>query len=324
MALAETRTARARSTARPKTSALFERGERDVLASGVGRMKALRASSSSGERSERTDAAGECIANVAAGKSAYFGAWWSRLLAIAVSAFVVTACGNRHLARADKNYQRVVETPGAKQVGAYIEGITHGLRRGAARNPEELAGFETHGRQAFEQAKSVMAVDPSSRPHLLALLGLMEEQFDRGQHALELLWESHRLKPNILASSRLVSHHSASNDQAMVHTLCQATTMAIADPSARYEFIEFCMAKTNAINAEASLAWATPDILAFYRDGRQQLARQAAQRERANNASRACQSTCAERASYCRSRCHTTHCDDRCIDAYNACNSRCW
>ncbi len=55
---------------RPKSSAIFERGEGDVLASGVRWTKAMRASSSSGERSERTDVAGECIAKAAAGKSA--------------------------------------------------------------------------------------------------------------------------------------------------------------------------------------------------------------------------------------------------------------
>ncbi len=51
-----------------------ERGEGDVLASGVGWTKAMCASLSSGERSERTDVAGEGIAKAAAGKSACFGA----------------------------------------------------------------------------------------------------------------------------------------------------------------------------------------------------------------------------------------------------------
>jgi len=225
------------------------------------------------------------------------------------------------------------QRPGPRQAQAYADAVNVAYRAGSyGKTPQQL---QIDVDDAIAVLESAAAPGGPDAPTLVAWKALLLADAGRSSDSLAAFQRSMELGPNLMAAQNLAIVYGAANLPAKVGEVCGETVPIVVDPDDRYTLIERCNKNMNALSEESAMTWASPEVVAWYRQERQRR-RDAAAAEAQRQADRevyenqvvrqahACADRCNQRGYLCENRCHGDQdCDDRCIAADHACVDAC-
>jgi hypothetical protein len=225
------------------------------------------------------------------------------------------------------------QRPGPRQAQAYAESVNVAYRAGGyAKTPPQLQVDVDDAIAVIDSATSRGGPDA---PTLIAWKALLLADAGRSDASYAAFQRSMELGPNLMAAQNLAVIYGAANLPGKVAEVCSQAVPIVVDPGDRYTLIERCNTNMNALSEESAMAWATPEVVSWYRQERQhrqevaaaEADRQAQRQAYENQVVRqahACADRCNQRGYRCENRCHgDTACENRCVDADHSCVDAC-
>jgi tetratricopeptide (TPR) repeat protein len=255
---------------------------------------------------------------------------------LTAAALLLVACGpslqQRALADVASARSEAHAQPGARQAEVYADAIDTAYKAGAYRDAPHALAADVDDAIAMLEAAALSA-GPDA-PTLIAWRGLLLTHAARYEEAFAALERSMALGPNLMAARNLILIYGTANQPAKVGEVCAVTVPTLTVNDA-YELVGWCMEHMNALSDEAALAWASPEIVAWYQEERERRAEQRDAELRAAEAQRSreqrvvretemCAADCKETGLACQNDCYGgADCEARCVEINGACLDRC-
>jgi tetratricopeptide (TPR) repeat protein len=250
---------------------------------------------------------------------------------------LVAACGpslqQRALDDVTRSRNEAHARPGARQAQAYAEAIHAAHQAGAYKDrPQVLAADVDDALVVLDVASGSAGRDAGT---LIAWRALILTDAGRYEQAFAEFERSMAVGPNLTAARNLILIWGTASKPDRVGEVCAATVPELAEVDDAYLLITECMQHMNALSDDAALAWASPDIVAWYRDerDRRQQAyaaelrarqRQDAREQEVVRETEICAADCQERGLRCQNKCYDdADCEERCVGIFEACKDRC-
>ncbi len=251
---------------------------------------------------------------------------WSALL-------MLGACASMdRRGQVDKAAAELAGQPGPRTSVAYARQLHDAFGAGAYQG--RAADFTTRAEQGLAALAASEPAAASDAPVLVAWRGLLLADLGRPAPSWYELQRSLALRPTLLAARAVVPAWSKSGRTDQVGATC-AQTAAALNGDELYALVQLCREQMNAVSEEAAMAWATPEVRAFYQQEKARrdadmdaLAQGAAvRRQQEQHAIRdmeICSSHCKERAYMCANQCGGDgDCRQNCLGANTACVDAC-
>jgi hypothetical protein len=239
---------------------------------------------------------------------------------------------------------RAHQEPNARNAVGFAKALHAAAAAGTYGN--DGASFRRDADDAIAVLDQVLPNAGPDASILLAWEGNLLSDEGRGDDALRTLLASQKMGPNLVAASTLIPAYGGLGRRREVGEICNATVPVLIDPDAQYALIETCNRNMNALSDDTALAWARPEIAAWYRQEHARRAATAAaeeERRRAREDAQAqraaereayenrvvreaeiCADECKERGLSCQNRCDDDQdCEQRCVESNHACVDAC-
>lgn len=201
-----------------------------------------------------------------------------RAMRLALAFVALAACGpslaQMQLDQVAARRAEAQQRPGPRQAQAYAESVHDAYTAGAY--GQDIVRLNADVDAAAAVLDSASANGGPDAPTLVAWKALVLIDADRHKEGFAELLRSMELHPNLMAAKNLVVVYGVANRPKDVGDVCLRTVPELTDAGEQYWLIEHCKENMNALSEEAALAWATPEIRAWYRQQQQQHAAEAA------------------------------------------------
>jgi len=182
--------------------------------------------------------------------------------ALVMALMVAPGCGLTTLERVQGTGAALRAHPGSLEAAAYAEAL-HDAIAGHA-YADQSAEFRRRAEEALAALTANEATAGPDKPKLAAWRGRLLLDLGRNDEGWTELRRSMAMRPTLVAARLIVPlQHQQGHHDDVVQT-CVQTAAAVTDRNELFDLIQLCAANMDARDEAGSLAWATPELRAFF------------------------------------------------------------